>query len=83
MQAFLDFEAPVADLEGKIAELRVMAQGDAKISIADDVKSLEKKANKILGDLYQSLTPWQKAQVARHPERPHPMIPKKITADNP
>ena len=71
MQAFLDFEAPVADLEGKIAELRAMAQGDAKISIADDVKSLEKKANKILGDLYQSLTPWQKAQVARHPERPH------------
>ena len=71
MQAFLDFEAPVADLEGKIAELRAMAQGDAKISIADDVKSLEKKANKILADLYQSLTPWQKAQVARHPERPH------------
>ena len=71
MQAFLDFEAPVADLEGKIAELRAMAQGDAKLSIADDVKSLEKKANKILGDLYQSLTPWQKAQVARHPERPH------------
>ena len=71
MQAFLDFEAPVADLEGKIAELRAMAQGDAKISIADDVKSLEKKANKILADLYQSLTPWQKAQEARHPERPH------------
>ena len=71
MQAFLDFEAPVADLEGKIAELRAMAQADAKISIAEDVKSLEKKANKILGDLYQSLTPWQKAQVARHPERPH------------
>ena len=71
MQAFLDFEAPVADLEGKIAELRAMAQGDAKVSIADDVKSLEKKANKILADLYQALTPWQKAQVARHPERPH------------
>jgi acetyl-CoA carboxylase carboxyl transferase subunit alpha len=71
MHAFLDFEAPVAELEGKIAELRNMAQGDAKISIADDVKSLEKKANKILADLYQSLTPWQKAQVARHPDRPH------------
>ncbi len=71
MIAFLDFEAPVADLEGKIAELRNMAQGDAKISIADDVKSLEKKANKILNDLYLALTPWQKAQVARHPDRPH------------
>ncbi len=71
MQAFLDFETPVAELEGKIAELRAMAQGDAKMSIADDVKSLEKKSNKILADLYLSLTPWQKAQVARHPERPH------------
>ena len=71
MHAFLDFEAPVAELEGKIAELRSLAQGDAKISIADDVKSLEKKANKILNDLYLALTPWQKAQVARHPDRPH------------
>jgi acetyl-CoA carboxylase carboxyl transferase subunit alpha len=71
MQAFLDFEAPVAELEGKIAELKAMAQGDAKISIAEDVKSLEKKAQKNLADLYQNLTPWQKAQVARHQERPH------------
>ncbi len=71
MLEFLDFEAPVADLEGKIAELRAMAQGDAKVNIADEVKSLEKKANKILADLYQSLTPWQKAQVARHRQRPH------------
>jgi acetyl-CoA carboxylase carboxyl transferase subunit alpha len=71
MQAFLDFEAPVAELEGKIAELKAMAQGDAKISIADDVKSLEKKAQKNLADLYQNLTPWQKAQVARHQDRPH------------
>jgi acetyl-CoA carboxylase carboxyl transferase subunit alpha len=71
MHAFLDFEAPVAELQGKIAELRNLAQGDAKVSIADDVKSLEKKASKILADLYLSLTPWQKAQVARHPDRPH------------
>jgi acetyl-CoA carboxylase carboxyl transferase subunit alpha len=71
MLEFLDFEAPVAELEGKIAELRAMAQGDAKVNIADEVKSLEKKANKILADLYQSLTPWQKAQVARHRQRPH------------
>jgi acetyl-CoA carboxylase carboxyl transferase subunit alpha len=81
MHAFLDFEAPVADLEGKIAELRNLAQGDAKISIADDVRSLEKKSAKILNDLYQSLTPWQKAQVARHPDRPHALnyIAKLIT----
>ena len=71
MIEFLDFEAPVAELEGKIAELRALAQTDAKVSIADEVKSLEKKANKILADLYQSLTPWQKAQVARHRQRPH------------
>ncbi len=71
MIQFLDFEAPVAELEGKIAGLRAMAQGDAKISIADDVKSLEKKSNKALAELYQNLTPWQKALVARHQQRPH------------
>ena len=71
MHAFLDFEAPLAELEGKIAELRALAQGDATVSIADDVKSLEKKASKLLADLYGELTPWQKAQVARHPDRPH------------
>ncbi len=71
MIEFLDFESAVAELEGKIAELRAMAQSDAKISIADDVKSLEKKSNKILAELYQGLTPWNKAQVARHSQRPH------------
>ncbi len=71
MIQFLDFEAPVAELEGKIAELRAIAQADTKVSIADDVKSLEKKSGKILSDLYLNLTPWQKAQVARHQQRPH------------
>lgn len=71
MLEFLDFEAPVAELEGKIAELRAMAQSDAKVNIADEIKSLEKKANRILADLYQNLTPWNKAQVARHRQRPH------------
>jgi acetyl-CoA carboxylase carboxyl transferase subunit alpha len=73
MLEFLDFEAPVAELEGKIAELRAMAQGDKAVSIADEVKALEKKAAKILADLYKDLTPWQKAQVARHQNRPHAM----------
>jgi acetyl-CoA carboxylase carboxyl transferase subunit alpha len=71
MQAFLDFETPVAELEAKIAELRAMAQADPKVSIADEVKSLEKKSNKLLADLYKGLDAWQKAQVARHQDRPH------------
>jgi acetyl-CoA carboxylase carboxyl transferase subunit alpha len=71
MQSYLDFEAPVAELEGKIAELRTLAAGDSTVSIADEVRALERKAAKSLADLYQSLTPWQKAQVARHPDRPH------------
>jgi acetyl-CoA carboxylase carboxyl transferase subunit alpha len=71
MQEFLDFEAPVAELEGKIAELRALAQSDASVSIADEIKSLEAKAAKLLASLYAELTPWQKSQVARHRQRPH------------
>jgi acetyl-CoA carboxylase carboxyl transferase subunit alpha len=71
MQEFLDFEAPVAELEGKIAELRAMAQNDASVSIADEIKGLEGKAAKLLSSLYAELTPWQKSQVARHRQRPH------------
>jgi len=71
MPTYLDFEAPVAELEGKIAELRALAASDKTVSISDEVRALEKKAGKSLADLYQALTPWQKAQVARHPERPH------------
>ncbi len=71
MHSYLDFETSVAELEGKIAELRALAAGDSTVSIADEVKALEKKASKSLADLYLNLTPWQKAQVARHPDRPH------------
>jgi acetyl-CoA carboxylase carboxyl transferase subunit alpha len=71
MPTYLDFEAPLAELEGKIAELRTLASGDKTVSISDEVKGLEKKASKLLSDLYGNLDPWQKAQVARHPERPH------------
>jgi acetyl-CoA carboxylase carboxyl transferase subunit alpha len=70
MQEFLDFEAPVAELEGKIAELRALAQKDGSVSISDEVKSLEGKATKILNDLYSNLTPLQKVLVARHRSRP-------------
>ena len=71
MTTYLDFEKPVADIEGKIEELRrVAAQGEA-VSIEDEVSKLEDKAGHLLRDLYTRLTPWQKTQVARHPERPH------------
>jgi len=71
MQEFLDFEASVEELEGKIAELRALAQSDASVSIADEVKSLEAKVQKLLNELYANLDPWQKTQVARHINRPH------------
>jgi acetyl-CoA carboxylase carboxyl transferase subunit alpha len=71
MPTYLDFETSVAEFEGKIAELRALAAQDQTMSISDEVRQLEKKAAKSLEDLYASLTPWQKAQVARHPERPH------------
>ena len=71
MPTYLDFEAPLAELEGKIAELRTLASGGKTVPISDEVKGLEKKAAKLLTDLYGNLDPWQKAQVARHPERPH------------
>tara|TARA_B100000686_G_scaffold334638_1_gene402152 strand:+ start:107 stop:1063 length:957 start_codon:yes stop_codon:yes gene_type:complete len=70
MQAFLDFEKPIAELETKIQELRQLAEtGDADIS--DEVARLETKASELLIETYSNLTPWQKTQVARHPNRPH------------
>jgi len=71
MTTYLDFEKPIAELEGKVEELRrVAAQGEA-VSIEDEVSKLEEKAAQLLRDTYAKLTPWQKTQVARHPERPH------------
>ena len=78
MPTYLDFEAPLAELEGKIAELRALPTGDKTVSISDEVKGLEKKAAKQLTDLYANLEPWQKAQVARHPERPQVVAPVTI-----
>jgi acetyl-CoA carboxylase carboxyl transferase subunit alpha len=67
---FLDFERPVAELEGKIEELRHLST-TSEINIADEVGRLENTANRLLRQTYARLTPWQKVQVARHPERPH------------
>ena len=67
---FLDFERPIAELEGKIAELRHLST-TGELNIADEVGRLESSANRLLRHTYSRLTPWQKVQVARHPERPH------------
>src|SRR4051794_8417599 len=70
MLTYLDFEKPIAELETRVSELRETASaGD--IDIDSEIERLESKANKLLRDTYAKLTPWQKAQVARHPERPH------------
>ena len=71
MQSYLDFEKPVADLEGKIAELKAMAASDQAVSIDEEVSRLSARADEALVDIYRRLTPWQKTQVARHPQRPH------------
>ncbi|MDF2798323.1 MAG: acetyl-CoA carboxylase carboxyl transferase subunit alpha [Devosia sp.] len=71
MQTYLDFEKPVADLEAKIAELKNLAAGDQAVSIDEEVSRLSARAEEALLDIYKRLTPWQKTQIARHPQRPH------------
>ncbi|MEO5806557.1 acetyl-CoA carboxylase carboxyltransferase subunit alpha [Devosia sp.] len=71
MQTYLDFEKPVADLEGKIAELKSLAATDQAVSIDEEVNRLSSRADEALVEIYKRLTPWQKTQVARHPQRPH------------
>jgi acetyl-CoA carboxylase carboxyl transferase subunit alpha len=70
MLNYLDFEKPIAELETRVSELRETAN-TSDIDIDAEVGRLETKANKLLRDTYAKLTPWQKAQVARHPDRPH------------
>src|SRR3954453_2345057 len=71
MRSYLDFEKPVAELEAKVEELRAMAASGDAVAIGDEIQRLEAKANQALRELYSQLTPWQKTQVARHPQRPH------------
>jgi acetyl-CoA carboxylase carboxyl transferase subunit alpha len=71
MTQYLDFEKPLAEIEGKAEELRALARANEDMDITDEAKALDDKASKLLRDLYGSLTPWRKCQVARHPERPH------------
>jgi acetyl-CoA carboxylase carboxyl transferase subunit alpha len=70
MDTFLDFEKPIAELEGKIKELRHLSDQDG-IAIDEEVARLDGKVDKLLHQTYAKLTPWQRTQVARHPERPH------------
>ncbi|ETX30499.1 acetyl-CoA carboxylase carboxyltransferase subunit alpha [Roseivivax isoporae] len=68
---YLDFEKPLAEIEGKAEELRAMASANPEMDVEDEARALDRKAQAMLTDLYTKLTPWRKCQVARHPERPH------------
>lgn len=68
---YLEFEKPLADIEGKAEELRAMAKTGGGVDMTKEAEALDRKADQALRDLYKTLTPWQKCQVARHPERPH------------
>jgi acetyl-CoA carboxylase carboxyl transferase subunit alpha len=70
MRHFLEFERPIAELEGKIEELRHLS-ADSGLNIAEEVGRLQTQADRFLSQAYARLTPWQKVEVARHPERPH------------
>src|SRR5512134_853964 len=67
---FLDFEQPIAELESKIEELRFV-QDDSAVDISEEIDRLQKKSQALMKDIYAKLTPWQVAQLARHPQRPY------------
>jgi len=71
MTQYLDFEKPLAEIEGKAEELRAMARDNPEMDVEKEASALDKKAADLLKSLYDGLTPWRKCQVARHPERPH------------
>jgi acetyl-CoA carboxylase carboxyl transferase subunit alpha len=71
MHSYLDFEKPVAELEAKVEELRAIGERGDAVAIEEEISRLEVKAAQALKELYAELTPWQKTQVARHPQRPH------------
>ncbi|SFO88507.1 acetyl-CoA carboxylase carboxyltransferase subunit alpha [Tranquillimonas alkanivorans] len=71
MTNYLEFEKSLAEIEGKAEELRAMARKSEGMDVEKEAAALDKKADGMLRDLYKNLTPWQKTQVARHPDRPH------------
>jgi acetyl-CoA carboxylase carboxyl transferase subunit alpha len=68
---YLDFEKPLAEIEGKAEELRALARSNQQMDVGKEAEALDRKAEQALRDLYKNLTPWQKCLVARHPDRPH------------
>ena len=68
---YLEFEKPLAEIEGKAEELRAVARSNPEMDVEKEASALDKKAQSLLADLYKDLTPWRKCQVARHPDRPH------------
>jgi acetyl-CoA carboxylase carboxyl transferase subunit alpha len=68
---YLDFEKPLAEIEGKAEELRALARRSEEMDVEAEAQALDKKAAAMLADLYRTLTPWRKCQIARHPQRPH------------
>ena len=68
---YLEFEKPLAEIEGKAEELRAMGRSNPAMNVAKEAEALDRKAEQMLKDLYKGLNPWQKCQVARHPDRPH------------
>ncbi|PWE32414.1 acetyl-CoA carboxylase carboxyl transferase subunit alpha [Maritimibacter sp. 55A14] len=71
MQNYLEFEKPLAEIEGKAEELRAMARTSEETDVSKEAEALDRKAADMLRDLYKDLSPWRKCQVARHPDRPH------------
>lgn len=71
IRTYIEFEKPIAELESKLAELKALSNGENTVSMSEEISKLEQKAQQILAETYAKLTPWQKTQVARHPERPH------------
>ncbi|NKB29124.1 MAG: acetyl-CoA carboxylase carboxyltransferase subunit alpha [Rhodobacteraceae bacterium] len=71
MTHYLEFERDLAEIEGKADELRAMAEKSEAVNVEKEAAALDKKSATMLKDLYKDLTPWQKCQVARHPDRPH------------
>src|ERR1700733_14485046 len=79
---YLEFERPIAELEGKIVELRKLAETDPNMDIDADVGRLQTRAGQLVRDTYARLSPWQKVQVARHPGRPHFLDYARIIFDD-
>jgi acetyl-CoA carboxylase carboxyl transferase subunit alpha len=73
MTQYLEFEKPLAEIEGKAEELRALARASEEMDVTQEAAALDVKAAALLEDLYNNLTPWRKCQVARHPQRPHCM----------